>query len=96
MIRKYEPINPLIKEYAESVIGDKSRLRYNYREDVYNDFLEHNPGCNITSHYFTRHINLIFNTTIKLVSIGGKQVYIFVDNKNKENNDTCTISRHNR
>lgn len=79
MIRRYEPKLELVKEYAENVIIDRHRLIYNYREDVYNDFKKMYPDCNVSSHYFTRHINKIFHTKVQLVSENGNMVYIFVD-----------------
>lgn len=79
MIRKYEDVLNLINKYASEVIIDKTRLLNNYREDVYNDFIRLNPDCHISSHYFTRHINEIFDTKVKLVYDHGKTVYIFVD-----------------
>ena len=79
MIRKYEPPLNLIKKYASEVIIDKHRLLYNYREDVYKDFMRLNPDCHVTSNYFTRHINKIFDTRVKLVYDGQKLTYIFVD-----------------
>lgn len=79
MIRQYEPKLQLVYEYAKNVIIDRHRLIYNYREDVYNDFKKMYPDCDVSSHYFTRHINKIFNTKVELISEHGRMVYIFVD-----------------
>lgn len=79
MIRKYKNPEKLVKKYASDIIIDKSRLINNYREDVYNDFMRLNPGCGITSHYFTRHINKIFNTRIELVYDNKNLAYVFKD-----------------
>ena len=94
MIRKYEASTnlDLINKYASEVIITKRRLINNYREDVYNDFMRLNPDCEVTSHYFTRHINEFFGTKVKLVSDKGKLVYVFVDG----GEEVCTIIKHNR
>ena len=78
MIRKYQSNESLIENYVENYIIDKSRIYHEYREDVYKDFIKNNPDCNISSHYFTRHINRICGTTLKLVCENGRLVYIFV------------------
>lgn len=85
MIRKYKSDKKVIERYVRDCIGDVTKIYNEYREDVYKDFLRENPDCDISSHYFTRHINKICNTKIKLVCEKGNMVYIFVDKEENNN-----------
>lgn len=73
-------VDELVVEYIDS-IGGSEEIVDCVRSEVYDDFIEF---CDlwgyehITSALFVRHVNKLYGTSVKLISLKGIMTYIFV------------------
>lgn len=79
MLKKYNELDQDIVKFVDKSGGIENIIGC-LREEVYNEFLKYTGKTteDISSNFFTRHLNLIYNTSVKLISYQCKMSYIFI------------------